>query len=110
VQQHRDVATVVKEYVRRASAKSKTFSASSQYFGERLALPAKTGVPCGLSTVPVAAHERPRAAAWFWVEKMLQVAQRTSRRGPEGLDQHRGLDRHVREPPMRAPASGLSLP
>ena len=36
------------------------------------------------------------AAAWSWVEKMLQEAQRTEAPSfDEGLDEHRGLDRHV---------------
>ena len=36
------------------------------------------------------------AAAWSWVEKMLQEAQRSSApEGDQGLHQHRGLHRHV---------------
>ena len=54
-----------------------------------------TGTPFGFSAVP----SRPTAtaaAAWSWVEKMLQLTQRTSRAEvDEGLDEHRGLDRHV---------------
>ena len=36
------------------------------------------------------------AAAWSWVEKMLQEAQRTSApKFHQGLDQNRSLNRHV---------------
>ena len=36
------------------------------------------------------------AAAWSWVEKMLHELQRTvAPSSLQGLDQHRGLDRHV---------------
>ncbi len=59
-----------------SSLKSKTFSASSQYSPRLSPFQAKTGVPCGSSTVPLPTTTA--AAAWSWVEKMLQVAQRTS--------------------------------
>jgi len=48
-------------------------------------LTAKTGVP-------VAAMA---AAAWSWVEKMLQLANAPGAEVLQRLDQHSGLDRHV---------------
>jgi len=48
------------------------------------------------------------AAAWSWVEKMLQLHQRTSARGRERLDEHRGLDGMWSDPVIRAPFSGCA--
>jgi hypothetical protein len=50
------------------------------------------------------------AAAWSWVEKMLQEAQRTSAPSAyQGLDEHGGLDGHVqRAGDARAAAAAAS--
>ena len=57
-----------------------------QYSSSVSPFQAKTGTPASAIA----------AAAWSWVEKMLQEHQRTSApRARQRLDQHRGLDRHV---------------
>ena len=48
-----------------------------QYSSSVSPFQAKTGTPCGSSTVPWGPTTT-AAAAWSWVEKMLQEAQRTS--------------------------------
>ena len=92
------------------SVKSKTFSASSQYSASDSPFQAKTGVPAGASTVP----SRPTttaAAAWSWVEKMLQVAQRTSAPRSTRVSMSTAVWIVMcSEPAMRAPARGWSAP
>ena len=48
-----------------------------QYSSSVSPFQAKTGTPCGSSTVPFGPTTA-AAAAWSWVEKMLQLTQRTS--------------------------------
>ncbi len=48
-----------------------------QYSSSVSPFQAKTGTPCGSSGVP-SGPTATAAAAWSWVEKMLQLAQRTS--------------------------------
>ena len=51
------------------------------------------------------------AAAWSWVEKMLQVAQRTSAPSATSVSMSTAVWMVMcSEPAMRAPASGLSAP
>src|SRR5215212_12188904 len=52
-------------------------SVHHQYSGSVSPFQAKTGVPAGASTVP-SLPTTTAAAAWSWVEKMLQETQRTS--------------------------------
>ena len=55
----------------------------------------RPGRPAGRSAVP-SGPTATAAAAWSWVEKMLQEAQRTSApSADEGLDEDGGLDGHV---------------
>ena len=66
-----------------------------QYSSSDSPFQAKTGTPAGASTVP-SGPTATAAAAWSWVEKMLQDAQRTSApRCDQRLDEDGGLDRHV---------------
>src|SRR5277367_4505300 len=71
---------------------------------------AKTGTPWGSSTVPFGPTAT-AAAAWSWVEKMLQLAQRT--RAPSAVSVSISTAVWIvmcNEPVMRAPASGLVGP
>ena len=69
-----------------------------QYSGSVSPFQANTGTPDGASGVPYGPTTT-AAAAWSWVEKMLQDAQRTSAPSvDQRLDQHRGLHRHVQRP------------
>ena len=61
----------------RPSPKSRARSVTSQYSSRVSPFQAKTGMPAGLSTVPVGPTAT-AAAAWSWVEKMLHEHQRTS--------------------------------
>jgi len=60
-----------------ASGQRSACSVHHQYSSSVSPFQAKTGTPCGLSTVPLGPTAT-AAAAWSWVEKMLQLAQRTS--------------------------------
>ena len=92
------------------SGQSSTCSVHHQYSGERLALP---GVDRDTRPAPPACRPgRPTtaAAAWSWVEKMLQDAQRTcGAERDQRLDQHRGLDRHVQRAGDPGAAQRLGL-
>ena len=69
-----------------ASGQVSACSVHHQYSSSVSPFQANTGMPAAAIA----------AAAWSWVEKMLHEAQRTSApSADEGLDQHRGLDRHV---------------
>ncbi len=93
-----------------ASVKSKTFSASSQYSPRVSPFQAKTGVPAGASTVP-SVPTTTAAAAWSWVEKMLQVAQRTSAPSATSVSMRTAVWIVMcSEPATRAPLRGCSLP
>ncbi len=96
-----------------ASVKSKTFSASSQYSARVSPFHANTGVPAGASTVPplLGGPTTTAAAAWSCVEKMLQVAQRTSAPSATSVSISTPVWMVMcSEPAMRAPASGLESP
>ena len=78
-----------------------------QYSSSVSPFQAKTGTPAGFSTVPFGPTAT-AAAAWSWVEKMLQLAQRT--RAPErgqGLDEDCRLDGHVQGPGDAGACEGL---
>ena len=93
-----------------SSVKSKTFSASSQYSASVSPFQANTGVPCGSSTVPFGPTTT-AAAAWSWVEKMLQVAQRTSAPSATSVSIRTAVWIVMcSEPAMRAPFSGWLAP
>ena len=72
-----------------------TCSVHHQYSSSVSPFQANTGTPLGESTVP-SGPTATAAAAWSWVEKMLQLTQRTcgTERG-ERLDEDGGLDGHV---------------
>src|SRR5215475_2382366 len=59
-----------------ASGQVSACSVHHQYSGSVSPFQAKTGTPFGLSVVP-SGPTATAAAAWSWVEKMLQLAQRT---------------------------------
>ena len=77
------------------SGQRSTCSVHHQYSSSVSPFQAKTGTPWGSSTVP-SGPTAMAAAAWSWVEKMLQrhPAHVGAERG-ERLDQHGGLDGHV---------------
>src|SRR5215207_4220622 len=85
-------------------------SARSQYSARVSPFQAKTGTPCGSSAVPL----RPTttaAAAWSCVEKMLQLAQRTS--APRSTRVSISTAVWIvmcSDPAILAPASGLLVP
>ena len=80
-----------------------TCSVHHQYSSRVSPFQAKTGTPAGASGVPVGPTTT-AAAAWSWVEKMLQLAQRTSRaQGDQRLDEDGRLDRHVERPADAGP-------
>ncbi len=97
VHQQRGVAAVVEDHVRAPAVRPAQgiCSVHHQYSSSVSPFQANTGTPDGACGVP-SGPTTIAAAAWSWVEKMLQ-------RGPahlgaerdERLDQHRGLDRHV---------------
>ena len=82
------VAAVVEHHVRRPAALGprNVWAMHHSYSSSLSPFQAKTGTPRAAIA----------AAAWSWVEKMLHELQRTvAPRCNQGLDQHRGLDRHV---------------
>ena len=82
----------------------------SQYSSRVSPFQAKTGTPCGFSAVP-SGPTTTAAAAWSWVEKMLQEAQRTSAPSATSVSIRTAVWMVMcSEPAIRAPASGLSLP
>ena len=71
-------------------------SAAHQYSSRVSPFHAKIGYALGLLRRAVRADDDVAAAAWSWVEKMLQDAQRTSAPSDDQrLDQHGGLHCHV---------------
>ncbi len=79
-----------------------------QYSSRVSPFQAKTGTPDGLSTVPPGPTAT-AAAAWSWVEKMLQLAHRTS--APRAVSVSISTAVWIvmwREPVIRAPARGCS--
>ncbi len=82
------------------------FSVHHQYSSSVSPFQAKTGTPCGFSGVPFGPTAM-AAAAWSWVEKMLQEAQRTSAPRATRVSIRTAVCTVMcREPVMRAPASG----
>ena len=72
--EHRGVAAVVEDHVRAAAVgPAQGLVGAPPVLLERLALPGVDGTP-GIVPGPTATA----AAAWSWVEKMLQLTQRTS--------------------------------
>ena len=85
-------------------------SVHHQYSGSVSPFQAKTGVPAGASTVP-SLPTTTAAAAWSWVEKMLQETQRTSAPSATRVSIRTAVCTVMcREPAMRAPASGWLAP
>ena len=81
-----------------------------QYSSSDSPFQAKTGTPAGDSTVP-SGPTATAAAAWSWVEKMLQEAQRTSAPRATRVSMRTAVWIVMcSEPAMRAPASGFSVP
>ena len=81
-------------------------SVHHQYSSSVSPFQAKTGTPCGSSGVPFGPTAT-AAAAWSWVEKMLQETQRTS--APSAVSVSISTAVWIvmcREPMMRAPFSG----
>ena len=83
-------------------------SVHHQYSSSVSPFQAKTGTPCGFSGVP-SGPTAMAAAAWSWVEKMLQDAQRTSAPRATRVSMRTAVCTVMcREPVMRAPASGCA--
>ncbi len=81
-------------------------SVHHQYSSSDSPFQAKTGMPCGFSGVPFGPTAM-AAAAWSWVEKMLQEAQRTSAPRATRVSMRTAVCTVMcREPVTRAPASG----
>lgn len=81
-------------------------SAAHQYSSSVSPFQAKTGVPCGSSGVPCGPTTT-AAAAWSWVEKMLQLAQRTSAPSATNVSISTAVCTVMcSEPEIRAPLSG----
>ena len=81
-----------------------------QYSSRVSPFQAKTGTPCGSSAVP-SGPTTTAAAAWSWVEKMLQEAQRTSAPSATSVSMSTAVWMVMcSEPAIRAPARGLSAP
>ena len=80
-----------------------------QYSGRLSPFQAKTGTPAGSSGVP--SPTTIAAAAWSWVEKMLQLTQRTSAPSAVSVSMRTAVCTVMcSEPAMRAPASGCASP
>src|SRR3954452_23554379 len=81
-----------------------------QYSSRLSPFQANTGTPWGSSTVPWGPTTT-AAAAWSWVEKMLQEAQRTSAPSATRVSMSTAVCTVMcREPAIRAPDSGLLSP
>ncbi len=82
------------------------FSVHHQYSSRVSPFQAKTGTPCGFSGVPFGPTAM-AAAAWSWVEKMLQEHQRTSAPRAVRVSMRTAVCTVMcSEPVIRAPASG----
>ncbi len=85
-------------------------SVHHQYSSSVSPFQANTGTPCGSSGVPLGPTAT-AAAAWSWVEKMLQLAQRTSAPSSTRVSMSTAVWMVMcREPEMRAPFNGFSGP
>ena len=81
-----------------------------QYSSSVSPFQAKTGTPARASTVPCGPTAT-AAAAWSWVEKMLQEAQRTSAPSATSVSMSTAVWMVMcSEPAIRAPASGFESP
>ncbi len=81
-----------------------------QYSSRVSPFQAKTGTPAGASTVP-SGPTTTAAAAWSWVEKMLQEAQRTSAPSATSVSMRTAVWIVMcSEPAILAPASGFESP
>ena len=81
-------------------------SVHHQYSSSVSPFQAKTGTPCGFSGVPFGPTAM-AAAAWSWVEKMLQDTQRTSAPSATRVSIRTAVCTVMcSEPVIRAPASG----
>ena len=79
-----------------------------QYSSSVSPFQANTGMPLGSSGVP-SGPTATAAAAWSWVEKMLQLAQRTSAPSSASVSISTAVWIVMcSEPVMRAPASGCA--
>ncbi len=88
------------------SGQLSAWSVHHQYSSSVSPFHANTGTPCGSSGVP-SGPTTIAAAAWSWVEKMLQLAQRTS--APRAVSVSMSTAVWIvmcSEPVMRAPLSG----
>ena len=87
---------------------SRACSVHHQYSSRVSPFQAKTGTPAGCSTVPVGPTAT-AAAAWSWVEKMLQLAQRTSAPRAVSVSISTAVWMVMwSDPVIRAPARGCS--
>ncbi len=87
-----------------------TCSVHHQYSSSVSPFQAKTGTPCGSSTVPFGPTAT-AAAAWSWVEKMLQETQRTCAPSSTRVSMRTAVCTVMcSEPVIRAPVSGLLVP
>src|ERR1700691_688070 len=85
-------------------------SVHHQYSSSDSPFQAKTGVPCRLSVVPLGPTTT-AAGAWSWVEKMLQLTQRTSAPSATRVSISTAVWIVMcSEPAMRDPVSGLDWP
>ena len=85
-------------------------SVHHQYSSSVSPFQANTGTPWGSSAVP-SGPTTTAAAAWSWVEKMLQLAQRTSAPRAVSVSMSTAVWTVMcSDPEMRAPASGLASP
>src|SRR5919112_1840409 len=92
-----------------SSRNSKSRCVAHQYSGRVSPFQANTGSPAGCSGVP--SPTTIAAAAWSWVEKMLQLTQRTSAPSASSVSMRTAVCTVMcREPAMRAPASGCASP
>ena len=90
----------------RRRARSSACSVHHQYSSSVSPFQAKTGTPLGSSTVP-SGPTTTAAAAGSWVEKMLQLAQRTSAPSAVSVSIRTAVCTVMwSEPVIRAPASG----
>ena len=91
-----------------SSRNSKRRWVHHQYSGRLSPFQAKTGTPAGSSGVP--SPTTIAAAAWSWVEKMLQLTQRTSAPSAVRVSMRTAVCTVMcSEPAMRAPASGCCV-
>ena len=88
------------------SGQPSTCSVHHQYSSSVSPFQANTGTPCGFSGVP-SGPTATAAAAWSWVEKMLQLHQRTSAPSAASVSISTAVWMVMcSEPVMRAPVSG----